>query len=122
MWLDRLREMKKESGQKTRQIAAGSGIPEPTLEKLFAGTTKEPKLSTIRQLVYYFGYTLDDLEEKQKIASVSTDAKDASIDLRLKRIIECYGNMNEEGQSRLMEQAEFLSSKYEKSTCAEEAM
>lgn len=64
MWLDKLRDMKDASRLTTKEISAQSGIPEPTLEKLFAGVTKDPKLETIRQLVHFLGYTLDDLEEK----------------------------------------------------------
>ena len=60
-WLDNLRNMKKASGLTTNEIAAQSGLPEPTLEKLFAGITKDPKLSTLNVLVHFFGYTLDDL-------------------------------------------------------------
>ncbi len=60
-WLIRLKEMKQASGLTTKQIAEGSGIPEPTLEKLFAGATKEPKLPTMQHLVHFLGYTLDDL-------------------------------------------------------------
>lgn len=61
MWFDELKKMKEESGLTTREISARSNIPEPTLEKLFAGTTKDPKLTTIHQLVHFFGHTLDDL-------------------------------------------------------------
>lgn len=61
MWLDRLKEMKSNSGLTTKQIAAQSGLPEPTLIKLFAGVTKDPKLTTVQQLVHFFGHTLDDL-------------------------------------------------------------
>ena len=43
MWLDKLREMKELSGLTTKEISARSGIPEPTLEKIFAGATKDPK-------------------------------------------------------------------------------
>lgn len=64
MWLDKLREMKSASGLTTKEISVCSGIPEPTLEKVFAGKTKDPKLETIRQLVYSLGYTLDDLDDK----------------------------------------------------------
>ena len=53
---------KEASGLTTRQVAQRSGIAEPTLEKLFAGATKDPKLETMRQLVHFFGHTLDDLE------------------------------------------------------------
>jgi len=60
-WQENLKLMKEQSGLKTAEIAEQSGIPEPTLEKLFAGTTKEPKLPTIHKLVHFLGYTIDDL-------------------------------------------------------------
>lgn len=63
MWLDNLKVMKEQSGMTTKEIAAKSGIPEPTLEKLFAGATKDPKLATMQQLVHFFGRTLDDLDD-----------------------------------------------------------
>lgn len=71
MWLDKLRKMKDTSKLTTKEISAQSGIPEPTLEKLFAGVTKDPKLETIRQLVHFLGYTLDDLEDKPQKSSPS---------------------------------------------------
>lgn len=63
MWLDNLKNLKKLSGYTTKEIADRSGIPEPTLEKIFSGATKEPKLPTIQRLVHFLGYTLDDLED-----------------------------------------------------------
>lgn len=72
MWLDNIKEMKAKSGLTTAEIAEKSGIPEPTLEKLFAGTTKDPKLGTMQQLVHFFGHTLDDLDDEIK-NSPSTD-------------------------------------------------
>lgn len=66
MWLENLRAMKAASGLTTKEIAAGAQIPETTLAKLFSGATKEPKLSTITQLVHFLGHTLDELEPMQK--------------------------------------------------------
>ena len=65
-WLVKLKEMKQSSGLTTKEISDGSGIPEPTLEKLFSGATKDPKLNTVMQLVHFLGYTLDDLVPAQK--------------------------------------------------------
>lgn len=62
MWLDGLKKMKAASGLTTKEIAAGAGVPEPTLEKIFAGVTKDIRLETARRLVHFFGFTLDDLE------------------------------------------------------------
>ena len=76
MWLDALKAMKASSGLTTKEISIGSGIPEPTLEKIFSGATKEPKLPTMMQLVHFLGYTLDDLDDtgaKKSPANHSVD-------------------------------------------------
>ena len=66
MWKESLKKMKTESGLTTAEIAKGADIPEPTLEKLFAGVTKDPKLPTMQKLVHFLGYTLDDLYPEEK--------------------------------------------------------
>lgn len=73
MWLDELKKMKESSGLTTKQIAAGAMLPEPTLEKIFSGATKDPKLTTIQQLVHFLGYTLDDLSPNQKAPAVEQE-------------------------------------------------
>ena len=79
MWRGSLKKMKAESGLTTSEIAAKSGIPEPTLEKLFAGVTKDPKLPTMQKLVHFFRYTLDDLYgAKEKAPAPSEDSAEAS--------------------------------------------
>lgn len=85
MWLDNLKAMKEQSGMTTKEISAKSGIPEPTLEKLFAGATKDPKLTTMQQIVHFFGRTLDDLDDsptsdtkKSPNAAEATPGEDVS--------------------------------------------
>ena len=84
MWLDALRQMKERRGLTTKEVSEVSGIPEPTLEKLFSGTTKDPKLGTLRQLVHALGFTLDDLESNfvdHKNPPAPTDADTGGISL-----------------------------------------
>lgn len=71
MWLDILNGFKKESGKTTEQIAEESGIPKGTLNKLFAGQTKDPQYSTIFKVVHCLGHTVDELApiDQTKIAS-----------------------------------------------------
>lgn len=64
-WLDTINQMKKEKGMTTDDISNLSGIPKGTLNKLFAGQTKDPQLSTIKAVVHCLGYTLDDLDKKK---------------------------------------------------------
>lgn len=61
MWLDKLKEMKKRSGKTSKQIADETGVPKSTIDKLFAGQTKEPYVSSTKLIVNCLGYTLDDL-------------------------------------------------------------
>lgn len=63
MWLDMLARMKKQSGKTIDQIAAESGVPKGTLNKLFAGQTKDPGYHTLSAVVHCLGYTMDDLEK-----------------------------------------------------------
>ena len=78
MWVDRLSALKKNSGKTTKQISEESGVPVGTLNKLFAGQTKDPKLETVRAVVHALGYTLDDLfsdlQKKESPAPSNNDA------------------------------------------------
>lgn len=55
-----------------REISVKSGIPEPTLEKIFSGATKSPGVNTIQSLVHALGYTLDDIDSGPNKKSPST--------------------------------------------------
>lgn len=61
-WFENLRALKAKSNMSMREIAIKSGIPEPTLEKIFSGATKSPGVNTIQSLVHALGYTLDDID------------------------------------------------------------
>ena len=109
MWLDSLRRMKTASGKTTSEIAAGSGIPEPTLEKLFAGATKEPKLPTMQKLVYYLGYTLEDLYKNE---NAPTSFKDDTEALSVDEVVDAFvqAGLVPEGRDLSDEDLRFLES------------
>ncbi len=96
MWLDKLRTMKEKSGFTTKEISSRSGFPEPTLEKLFAGSTKDPKLGTIRQLVHFLGYTLDGLDDGP--ASSSNRVSELSFTHEENSIIKKYRELDVHGK------------------------
>ena len=83
-----LKEWKRKSKMTISEISQKSGIPEPTLTKLFAGQTKNPTLPTVAKLVHLFGYTLDDLEralsaEPEEDNSFSVQTETATFGKRL---------------------------------------
>lgn len=62
MLTDALNEMKRKSGKTLSQISEECNIPKGTLNKVFAGQTRDPQYGTLRTIVHALGYTLDDLE------------------------------------------------------------
>lgn len=63
MWLDKLKYLKKQSGKTIDQISAESGISKGTVNKIFAGQTKDPQYTTLKAIVNCLGFTVDDLDE-----------------------------------------------------------
>ena len=59
MWLDNLKELKKNKGMTAKQIADATKIPESTIKRIFAGDTIDPYVSTIHRIVTVLGGSLD---------------------------------------------------------------
>ena len=107
-WLKKLKEMKKQSGKTSKEISEATGIPKSTIDKLFSGQTKEPYLSSVRAIVHYLGYTLDDLEE-QPIKKAPAAERGES-DIRKSRLIHNYDKLNQRGKKKLVEESDDMAS------------
>jgi transcriptional regulator with XRE-family HTH domain len=59
MWLENLKELKKNKGMTSKQIADATMIPESTIKRIFAGDTIDPYVSTIHRIVTVLGGSLD---------------------------------------------------------------
>ena len=59
MWLENLKELKKNKGMTSKQISDATGIPESTIKRIFAGDTDNPYVFTIRDIVTVLGGSLD---------------------------------------------------------------
>ena len=107
MWLDKLKQMKKNSGKTSQQISDETNIPKSTIDKLFSGNTKEPYLSSTRAIVHCLGYTLDDLDD-----NISDNLlKHENTDRKKQQLLHNYNVLNENAQNQLIDYSEFLSSK-----------
>lgn len=65
-WLDQLKKYKNRSGKTYAEIAAQSGVSLTTIEKMFSGRTRDPRLGTISKIAKCLGCTVDDLTEEFK--------------------------------------------------------
>lgn len=61
MWLDNLKELKKRTGMTAKAIAKKANLPDATVENVLAGTVKNPRIDTIRQIVTALGGSLDEI-------------------------------------------------------------
>ena len=73
MWLDNLKELKKQSGLSTRQIVERTNLPERTVTRIFSGDTPNPLASTLHSIVTAIGGSLDDILADSKLVVGNKD-------------------------------------------------
>ena len=61
MWLDNLKELKKNKGMTSRQISDATKIPESTIKRIFSGETDNPYVDTVRRIAIALDSTLDEI-------------------------------------------------------------
>jgi transcriptional regulator with XRE-family HTH domain len=73
MWLDKIKEIKKEKGMTTKQLAELSNVPEKTVCRILSGVTTSPLMVTMIQLAGALGTSLDEIfAESRAVVSDST--------------------------------------------------
>ena len=109
MWLENLNRLKKSSGMTIEQIAIASGVPKGTLNKLFAGQTKDPQLSTVSAVVHCMGYTLDDISDDTVHGKTAlTPAQSSLLTSAQTSLLSIFDQLNDEGQDKVITYAEDL--------------
>lgn len=73
MWLDRLKELKKQAGMSSKQIAEMTNLPERTVTRIFSGDTDNPYVDTLHRIVTVLGGSLDDILADTKVV-VATES------------------------------------------------
>ena len=67
MWLDRLKELKKQTGLSNKQIAERTFSSEKTIHRIFSGDNDNPYLDTLDRIAKAMGSTLDYLFADTKV-------------------------------------------------------
>ena len=73
MWLDNLKELKKQTGKSVKQIADMTNLPERTVNRIFSGDTDNPYVDTLHRIVTVLGGSLDDILADTKVV-VATES------------------------------------------------
>jgi transcriptional regulator with XRE-family HTH domain len=61
MWLDKLKDLKKQSGMSAKLIAEKANMSERTVTRILNGETYAPGIDKLRDIVYAMGGSLDDI-------------------------------------------------------------
>lgn len=61
MWLDNLKEIKKEKNMSTKLLAEGANLPEKTVVRILSGRTANPYIDTLDRLATALGCNISDI-------------------------------------------------------------
>lgn len=67
MWLDRLKELKKQAGMSNKQIAESIFSSEKTVHRIFSGENDNPYLDTLDRIAKALGSSLDYIFSDTKV-------------------------------------------------------
>lgn len=67
MWLDRLKELKKQTGMSNKQIAELTFSSEKTIHRIFSGENDNPYIDTLDRVAKALGSSLDDIFSDTKV-------------------------------------------------------
>lgn len=67
MWLENIKELKKNKGMSVKQIAELTNLPERTVTRIFSGDTDNPYVDTLHRIVSVLGGSLDDILADTKV-------------------------------------------------------
>ena len=73
MWLDNLKELKKEKGVTNKWIAEETNLPERTVTRIFAGDTDNPYVDTLHRIVSVLDGSLDSILADTKVVVGGAD-------------------------------------------------
>lgn len=73
MWLENIRDLKKEKGATNKWIAEATNLPERTVSRIFSGDTNNPYVDTLHRIVTVLGGSLDCILADTKVVVGDAD-------------------------------------------------
>ena len=104
---DVIARYKKFLGVNNEQLSEATGVPKSTIDKITAGTTTDPKLSTLKALAAYFGCSVDEFSDMQKEPPVPEGTEGSFTD-RQRDLLQLFANLPEAVQPEAQRYLEYL--------------
>lgn len=105
-----------------RAFTTVNDIPYSTLDSALKRGISNAGIVTMLKVFTALDLDIESIQTGTLRNRQASNFEKEELDPGLQKVIECYNNMDAEGRNRLVEQAEFLSSKYEKANMKEAAM
>lgn len=111
---------RKQSGMTIDELAAKSGVPKGTLNKIIGGVTKAPTLDNMKSIAKALGKTLADFDDgpiETKESPSTAEVALGEADTLRSTLLHNFDQLNQEGRERLVETSDDMvsSGKYIKS-------
>lgn len=110
MWLDNLKELKKQKNMSSKQIAELTNLPERTVVRIFSGETPNPYADTLYRIVGVLGGSLDDIlaDSKAVVGSKNLATLQTEVDTLTAEVERLTAE-----NAKLKEKADTLSAAYD---------
>ncbi len=66
-------EKRKQAGQTIDELAAKSGVPKGTLNKIINGYTRDPQIETVKSIARALNCTLEDFDDSPRVRTLSQE-------------------------------------------------
>lgn len=93
MGLEIINQRKKMKKMTNEELAALSGVPKGTIDKITSGATKDPKLETLKALARVLGCSLSDFDDPREPDSQDS-TEQAVLQNRIRTLTEYFEQMN----------------------------
>lgn len=93
MGLEIINQRKKMKKMTNEELAALSGVPKGTIDKITSGATKDPKLETLKSLARVLGCSLSDFDDPREPDGYAS-ADQTVLQNRVRKLTEYFQQMN----------------------------
>ncbi|MGL4571825.1 MAG: helix-turn-helix domain-containing protein [Clostridium sp.] len=99
MGLEKIEQLKRKLNLTSKELSESSGVPLGTLNKILNGTTKDPKLETLKSLARVLGCTLDDFDD---IPIIKNHDNYTNLAPKEKQLLTDFNKLNDLGKKSVL--------------------
>ena len=108
MGLELINKLRQEQGLKSEELAAKSGVPIGTLNKILNGETKNPLYETVVALAHALGRLADDFDDDDDFDAIKKDNPYSGLPEEIQSLIPKWLELTSENRSKIIGMIDLL--------------